>query len=77
MTFRVSPISKDAVTAKPRKPKPRPAHRPRQDPDAVRVKKSYRLHPDTIAAIEDESERSGNSQGQVVDRLAAGLKKPG
>jgi hypothetical protein len=51
----------------------RPAHRPRRDPTAARVVRSYRLHPDTIARIDAESKRSGESAGQVIDRLAATL----
>lgn len=52
---------------------PRPAHRPRQDPTAARVVKSYRLHPDTALKIEIEARRTGESQGQVIDRLAKSL----
>jgi hypothetical protein len=52
---------------------PRPAHRPRKDPCAARVRYSYRLHPDTISKINDEAKRSGESAGQVIDRLAATL----
>lgn len=50
-----------------------PAHRPRRDPSAARVVRSYRLHPDTIAKIDAEAKRSGESAGQVIDRLVAGL----
>lgn len=49
-------------------PTPRPAHRPRRDPLAARVTKSYRVHPDTARKIAEESARTGESQGQVVDR---------
>jgi hypothetical protein len=52
---------------------PAPAHRPRRDPSAARVVKSYRLHPDTAAKIEAEAKRTGESQGQIVDRLAADI----
>lgn len=51
----------------------RPAHRPRRDPAAARVVRSYRLHPDTIARIDAEAKRTGESAGQFVDRLAATL----
>lgn len=54
---------------------PRPAHRPRRDPAAARIIKAYRVHPDTALAIAGEATRSGESQGQVVDRLADGLPK--
>jgi hypothetical protein len=51
----------------------RPPHRPRLDPAATRVVRSYRLNPRTIAAIDAEAKRTGESAGQVVDRLALGL----
>lgn len=51
----------------------RPAHRPRLDPTMTRVVRSYRLNPKTIAAIDAEAKRTGESAGQVVDRLALGL----
>jgi len=54
---------------------PRPAHRPRRDPKAARVVRSYRLHPDTIRAIDAEAKRTDEGAGQVVDRLAAGLDR--
>jgi len=54
-------------------PRPRPAHRPRRDPKAARVIKSYRLHPDTALKIARESKRSGESQGRVVDWLISRL----
>lgn len=70
----------ERVTAMPRQIKPpsgdtpRPAHRPRRDPtSAARVVRSYRLHPDTILKIDREAKRTGESAGQVVDRLAAKL----
>lgn len=50
-----------------------PAHRPRRDPSAARVVRSYRLHPGTIARVDAEAKRTGESAGQVIDRLAAGL----
>jgi len=49
--------------------------RPRRDPKAARVVRSYRLHPDTIRAIDDEAKLTGEGAGQVVDRLAAGIGK--
>ena len=51
-------------------------HRPRLDPTAARVVKSYRVHPDTAAVVESESKRTGESQGQVVDRLARMVNAP-
>lgn len=50
-----------------------PPHRPRRDPNAARAIRSYRLHPDTIAKIDAESKRAGESAGQVIDRLASTL----
>jgi hypothetical protein len=50
---------------------PRAAHRPRKDPTAARAIKSFRLHPDTIAAIIEASQEYGESQGEVIDRWAA------
>ncbi len=50
------------------------AHRPRRDPSVARVTRSYSVHPDTVARIAAEAERSGESAGQVVDRLTAGPK---
>lgn len=52
----------------------RPAHRPRRDPNAARVVKSYRLHPDTIDRLDVEAKRTGESAGQVIDRLARRIK---
>ena len=52
---------------------PRPAHRPRRDPGAARVVKSYRVRPDTAEKIEAESKKTGESQGQIIDRLAGHL----
>lgn len=52
---------------------PRPRHRPRQDPSAARVMYAVRVHPSTRAAILAEAERTGESQGQVVDRLVQSL----
>ncbi len=49
------------------------AHRPRRDPSVARVTRSYSVHPDTVARIAAEAKRSGESAGQVVDRLTAGL----
>lgn len=51
----------------------RPANRPRRDPSAARVIKSYSIHPDSAAKIAAEAQRSGESQGQVIDRLVQGL----
>jgi len=51
----------------------RPAHRPRRDPAAARVVRSYRLHPATITKLDAEAKRSGESAGQVIDRLVQGL----
>lgn len=52
---------------------PAAPNRPRLDPAAPRVVRSYRLNPKTIAAIDAEAKRTGESAGQVVDRLALGL----
>lgn len=46
-----------------------------RDSKAARIVRAYRVHPTTAAAIEEESERTGESQGQVVDRLATGLRR--
>lgn len=46
-----------------------PAHRPRQGKEA-RIVRSYRVDPSTAKVIDAEAKRSGESQGQVVDRLA-------
>ena len=51
----------------------RPAHRPRRDPSAARVNLVVRVHPDTRARLAAEARRTGESQGQVVDRLAHDL----
>lgn len=51
----------------------RPANRPRRDPGAARVIKSYSIHPDSAAKIAAEAQRSGESQGQVIDRLVQGM----
>jgi hypothetical protein len=56
----------------PEEPK-RPAHRPRLDPSAARVAKTYRCAPATIAKIDAEAKRAGISAGQVLDRLAERL----
>lgn len=56
---------------------PRPAHRPRQDPAAARVNLHVRVHPSTRAAIDAEAKRSGESAGQVVDRIARALVSGG
>lgn len=52
---------------------PRPAHRPRRDPAAARVAKGYRLHPTTADRIAAESRRTGESQGQVIDRIISAI----
>lgn len=54
----------------------RPRHRPRKDPAAARVVKSFRLHPNTIAAIVDEAQEHGESQGEVIDRWAQERLRP-
>lgn len=51
----------------------RPAHRPRRDPSAARVKGSWRVHPRTLELLDAEAKRTGESAGQVLDRLAAML----
>lgn len=51
----------------------RPAHRPRRDPAAARINLVVRVHPDTRSRIAAEARRTGESQGQVVDRLASAL----
>jgi hypothetical protein len=51
----------------------RPAHRPRRDPGAARVMLALRVHPDTRARLAAESQRTDESQGQVIDRLVQGL----
>lgn len=51
----------------------RPAHRPRRDPTAARVMLALRVHPDTRSRLACEAQRSGESQGQVIDRLVRGL----
>lgn len=53
----------------------RPRHRPRKDPTAARVGKSFRLHPATIAQIVAESQEYGESQGEVIDRWASGRRE--
>ena len=52
---------------------PAAAHRPRRDPSAARVNLVVRVHPDTRARLAAEARRTGESQGQVVDRLAHDL----
>lgn len=54
----------------------RPAHRPRRDPAAARVVRAYRVHPDTADRIVAESKRTGESQGQVIDRVVAAQIQP-
>lgn len=51
----------------------RPAHRPRRDPGAARVNLVVRVHPDTRLRLAAEAQRTGESQGQVIDRLVQGL----
>jgi prepilin-type N-terminal cleavage/methylation domain-containing protein len=51
----------------------RAPHRPRKDPAVTRINRTYRLHPVTIVKIDGESKRTGESSGQVVDRLAEKL----
>lgn len=51
----------------------RPAHRPRLDPSAARVSRGFRCRPETFAKIDAEAKRSGESAGQVIDRLAQTL----
>lgn len=53
----------------------RPAHRPRQDPTAARVSRGFRVRPSTLAMIDSEAKRTGESAGQVIDRLAARLAR--
>lgn len=55
----------------PQHQSPRPANRPRRDPDVVRVNLVVRVHPSTRAMVAAEAKRTGESQGQVIDRLAA------
>lgn len=55
----------------------RAAHRPRRDPAAARVNLVVRVHPGTRAAIDAEARRSGESAGQVVDRIARALVSGG
>ncbi len=43
---------------------------PRRDPKAARIIRSFRLHPDTIGRLAREAARTGESAGQVIDRLA-------
>ncbi len=52
---------------------PRPPHRPRLDPKAARVVRSFRLHPATVERLDGEAKRTGESGGQVIDRLAKDL----
>lgn len=60
-----------SVKDKPTQHQPtRPPHRPRRDPAAVRVNLVVRVHPMTRVRLADEAARTGESQGQVVDRLA-------
>lgn len=51
----------------------RPAHRPRRDPGAARVNLVVRVHPDTRLRLAAEAQRTGESQGQVIDRLVQSL----
>lgn len=51
----------------------RPARRPRLDPTAARVNKTLRAHPNTWLRLDAEAKRTGESTGQVLDRLAASL----
>lgn len=46
----------------------RPAHRPRLDPTVTRVKGSWRVHPDTLAHV-DQWKSETRSAGIVVDQL--------
>ncbi len=48
-------------------------HRPRRDPAAARVSRTYTLHPSTVARIDATAKAAGESAGQVVDRLAKSL----
>jgi len=48
-------------------------HRPRRDPTAARVSRGMRCHPDTWQRIDAEAKRTGESAGQVIDRLAQTL----
>ena len=52
----------------------RPRGRRRRDPEAARIMCAYRLHPATASAIRREAARTGESQGQVIDRLAAQIQ---
>lgn len=45
-------------------------HRPRLDPTAARIVKTYRVHPRTAARIEALAHERGISAGQVLDQLA-------
>lgn len=51
----------------------RPANRPRRDPGAARINKSYMLHPTNAARVEAEAKRTGESQSDVINRLVQGL----
>lgn len=51
----------------------RPAHRPRRDPVAARVNLVVRVHPHTRLRLAAEAQRTGESQGQIVDRAAEHL----
>lgn len=53
----------------------RPRHRPRKDPAAARVLKSFRLHPSTVVRIISEAKKYGESQGEVIDRWAASRER--
>jgi hypothetical protein len=46
-------------------------YRPRQDFAAIRVVKSYSIHPSTAERIASEAQITGESQGQVLDRYFA------
>lgn len=48
---------------------PRPVGRPRQDPNALRIPVSVSVHQDTFAFLIAEEQRTGESKGQVIDRV--------
>ena len=48
----------------------KPANRPPLPRDRVRLPKTYRILPETADKIGKESARTGESAGEVVDRLA-------
>lgn len=47
----------------------------RRDPAAVRVVRSYRLHPTTIKRIDQHAKQHGLSAGQVIDNLTRFIDK--